>query len=89
MIRDLLLEKCENPCLSVVKVAAELNEKFSASISREIFVSAKKRNLRLPVAKSIINKPETYWNNVLFADKSKFNIFGSDGCTIVWRRKYE
>ena len=30
-----------------------------------------------------------YWNNVLFADKSKFNIFGSDGCTIKWRRKNE
>ena len=30
-----------------------------------------------------------FWNNVLFAEKSKFNIFGSDGCTIVWRRRNE
>ncbi|GBO00337.1 Transposable element Tc1 transposase [Araneus ventricosus] len=37
----------------------------------------------------MLNKPETYWNNVLFADESKFNIFGSDGRIMVWRRKNE
>ena len=30
-----------------------------------------------------------YWNNVPFVDKSKFNIFGSDGHINVWRRKNE
>ncbi|GBO27609.1 Transposable element Tc1 transposase [Araneus ventricosus] len=37
----------------------------------------------------MLNKPETYWNNVLFADESKFNIFGSDGRIMVWRRRNE
>ncbi|GBM70546.1 Transposable element Tc1 transposase [Araneus ventricosus] len=37
----------------------------------------------------MLNKPETYWNNVLFADESKFNIFGSDGRIMVSRRKNE
>ncbi|GBM71043.1 Transposable element Tc1 transposase [Araneus ventricosus] len=37
----------------------------------------------------MLNKPETYWNNFLFADESKFNIFGSDERTMVWRRKNE
>ncbi|GBO11977.1 hypothetical protein AVEN_225460-1 [Araneus ventricosus] len=37
----------------------------------------------------MLNKPETYWNNVLFADESKFNIFGSDRRIMVWRRKNE
>ncbi|GBN38876.1 hypothetical protein AVEN_167691-1 [Araneus ventricosus] len=37
----------------------------------------------------MLNKPETYWNNVLFADESKFNIFGSNGHIMVWRRKNE
>ncbi|GBN32391.1 Transposable element Tc1 transposase [Araneus ventricosus] len=37
----------------------------------------------------MLNKPETYWNNVLFADQSKFYIFGSDGRIMVWRRKNE
>ena len=43
------------------------------------FVSSKNRKLRLSFAKSIINKAELYGNNVLFAEESKFNIFGSDG----------
>ncbi|GBO01522.1 hypothetical protein AVEN_84625-1, partial [Araneus ventricosus] len=37
----------------------------------------------------MLNKPETYWNNALFADESKFNIFGSDRRIMVWRRKNE
>ncbi|GBN90892.1 Transposable element Tc1 transposase [Araneus ventricosus] len=37
----------------------------------------------------MLNKAETYWNNVLFADESKFNIFGSDRRIMVWRRKNE
>ncbi|GBO00802.1 hypothetical protein AVEN_208407-1, partial [Araneus ventricosus] len=37
----------------------------------------------------MLNKPETYWNTVLFADESKFNIFGSDRRIMVWRRKNE
>ena len=37
----------------------------------------------------MINEPETYWNNVLFADESKFNIFGCDGRITAWRRKNE
>ncbi|GFY24722.1 transposable element Tc1 transposase [Trichonephila clavipes] len=37
----------------------------------------------------MINMSVTYRNNVLFADVRKFNIFGSDGCIIVGRRKNE
>ncbi|GBM62360.1 Transposable element Tcb1 transposase [Araneus ventricosus] len=37
----------------------------------------------------MLNKPETYWNNILFANESKYNIFGSDGRIMVWRRKNE
>ncbi|GBN55407.1 Transposable element Tc1 transposase [Araneus ventricosus] len=37
----------------------------------------------------MLNKPETYWNNVLFADESKFNIFGCDRHIMKLRRKNE
>ncbi|GBO24560.1 Transposable element Tc1 transposase [Araneus ventricosus] len=37
----------------------------------------------------MLNKPEAYWNNDLFADKSKYKIFGSDGRIMVWRKKNE
>ncbi|GBN19544.1 Transposable element Tc1 transposase [Araneus ventricosus] len=59
------------------------------SACRKFFVSAKNRKLRLSFAKSMLNKPEAYWNNVLFVDESKFNIFGSNGRIMVWRRKNE
>ena len=45
--------------------------------------------LRLSFAKSMTNKLEKYWNNVLFASKSKFNIFDSDDRITLWRRKNE
>ena len=50
-------------------------------------VCVKNRKLRFSLAKSMISKPETYWNNVLFADESKFSIVGSDGRITEWRRK--
>jgi hypothetical protein len=33
-----------------------------------------------------MNKPIEFWKTVLFSDKSKFNIFGSDGPQYVWRK---
>ena len=35
----------------------------------------------------MINKPETYSNNISLADESKFNIFSSSSSIIVWKRK--
>ncbi|GBL85210.1 Transposable element Tc1 transposase [Araneus ventricosus] len=63
------------------------SELHGRSARRKFFVSAKNRKLSLSFAKSTLNKPETNWNNVLFADESKFNIFGSDGRILVWRTK--
>ncbi|GBL98161.1 Transposable element Tc1 transposase [Araneus ventricosus] len=66
--------------------AAGLNGR---SDRRKFFVSAKNRKLMFSFAKSTLNKPEMYWNNVLFADESEYNIFGSDGRIMAWRRKQE
>ncbi|GBM33312.1 hypothetical protein AVEN_101640-1 [Araneus ventricosus] len=59
------------------------------SARRKFFVSAKNRKLSLSFAKPMLNKPETYRNNDLFADESKFKIFCSYGRIMVWRRKNE
>ena len=45
---------------------------------KKFFISEKNRKLRLSFSKSMIIKPETYWNAVLFAYENNFNIFGSD-----------
>ncbi len=50
------------------------------SARRNFFVSEKNIKLRLSFALSMINNRQTYWNDVLFADGSKFKIFCYDGC---------
>ncbi|GFY34920.1 transposable element Tc1 transposase [Trichonephila clavipes] len=55
---------------------------------------ARKKNLigkrnrvkRLIFAKEHILKPRQFWNEVIFSDESKFNIFGSDRRRMVWRK---
>lgn len=41
----------------------------------------------LEFAKTNLDKPQTYWNSVIFSDKSKFNVFSLDSRMYV-RRKY-
>ncbi|GFU43876.1 transposable element Tc1 transposase [Trichonephila clavipes] len=41
---------------------------------------------RLKFAKEHILKPQQFWNEVIFSDECKFNIFGSDGRLMVWRK---
>ena len=45
----------------------------------KIFLTMKNRKFRLSFSKSMINKTETFWNNVIFADEGKFNNLDSDG----------
>ena len=39
--------------------------------------------------KELESKDFSFWENVLFADESKFNLFGSDGRPNVWKRSNE
>jgi len=50
------------------------------------FISKKNIQSRLAFAREHINKDSTFWNTVIFSDESKFNIFGSDGMSYVWRK---
>lgn len=50
------------------------------------YISKINRQKRLEFAKANANKPMEFWRNVLFTDESKFNIFGSDGRKLVWRK---
>lgn len=51
------------------------------------YVSAVNKKKRVAFAKDYVNKPNSFWNQVIFSDESKFNLFGSDGRQIVWRKK--
>ncbi|GFX46834.1 transposable element Tc1 transposase [Trichonephila clavipes] len=49
-------------------------------------IGKRNRVKRLKFTKEHILKPRQFWNEVIFSNKSKFNIFGSDGHRMVWRK---
>ncbi|GFV61024.1 transposable element Tc1 transposase [Trichonephila clavipes] len=49
-------------------------------------IGKRNRVKRLKFTKEHILKPQQFWNEVIFSDESKFNIFGSDGRRMVWRK---
>lgn len=52
---------------------------------RKPFISAVNKKKRLEFAKKYIEQPPEFWEQVLFTDETKINLFGSDGKQIVWR----
>lgn len=50
------------------------------------YVSKKNRAARLAFAKEHQDKPQTFWNTVIWSDETKINLFGSDGIQTVWRK---
>ncbi|GFX94804.1 transposable element Tcb1 transposase [Trichonephila clavipes] len=49
-------------------------------------MSKPNRQARLSFAKMYVRQPTESWENVIFVDESKYNIFGSDGKQTVWRK---
>ncbi len=43
----------------------------------------------LEFARAHADKDEDYWDSILWSDKTKINVFGTDGFKTVWRRKGE
>lgn len=50
-------------------------------------VSLKNRKARLEFTKRHLKKPSQFWNNILWTDETKINLYQSDGKTRVWRTK--
>lgn len=60
---------------------------YSARVARrKPHISEINKKKRIEFAKNFGNKPKEFWNNVLFSDESKFNLFRSDGRILVWRK---
>jgi len=61
---------------------------FDGRVARKKpFISRKNIAARLKFTKVHIRLPISFWDDVIFADESKFNIFGSDGRKFVCRRR--
>ncbi|GBM27382.1 Transposable element Tc1 transposase [Araneus ventricosus] len=61
----------------------------STVVRRKCFVNERTRKVRLDFAKSMVDKDKSFWENIIFVDESKSNIFGSDGRISVWRKPNE
>jgi transposase len=53
------------------------------------WISPQNKKARLQWARTYQDKPQTFWNRVLWSDESKFNLFQSDGMVRVWRKPSE
>ena len=65
-------------------------EGFDGRVCRKKpYINEINRRRRLQFAREHVDIEKSRWNNVIFADESKFNVFESDGQQYVWRKKPE
>ena len=50
-------------------------------------ISKKNKKARLEFAKKYRDKPQKFWDNVLWTDETKINLYQNDGKAKVWRKK--
>ncbi|GFX64415.1 transposable element Tcb1 transposase [Trichonephila clavipes] len=60
------------------------NDGFKARTARK---ELERTECRLEFVRKYVNKPVEFWNNVVFAHESKFNLFGCEGKIIVYRKR--
>ena len=41
--------------------------------------------MRKNICSQWILEPDYFWENIIFSDECKFNLYNSDGCSYVWR----
>ena len=63
---------------------------FKGHVARKKpLIDRKNRLKRLKWARERRHADQAYWNRILWSDESKFDLFGSDGRQMVWRRQHE
>ena len=62
---------------------------FGRVARKKPLVNKVNRGKRLKYAKTMLDKPIRFWETVIWSDESKFNLFGSDGKVMVWRKPEE
>ena len=69
-----------NTLVSKETVRRHLNKQgyYGRVARRKCFVSEVNRKKRLEFAQKYRNKTENFWNQFIFTDENKFNLFGSD-----------
>ena len=92
----------ENPRLSAPKLAAEVQTEYGKQYlhkqivksywyngrvaHKKSLINKRKQQMRLNFAREHILKDQIWWNDVIFLDESKYNLFGSDARCMVCRK---
>ena len=77
--------------LNISTVRRRLHEAglYGRVARKKPYVNKIYRGKRLEYARIHRDKPFGYWNDVIWSDESKFNLFGSDGKVMIWRTTTE
>lgn len=76
-------------CLQTIRNYLNKNKYFGRVACKKPLISKKNIAIRFETAKIWAKWPLKKWNNILFTDESKFNVFNSDGRVMVWRKPGE
>ena len=85
------LETSLNIVISESTVRRRLHEAglYDRVARKNPYVNKINRGKRFEYARIHRDKPLGYWNDVIWSDESKFNLFGLDGKVMVWRTTTE
>ncbi|GFT01337.1 HTH_Tnp_Tc3_2 domain-containing protein [Trichonephila clavipes] len=75
-------KKSVNP--ETVRIVFRKHKYYGRVPQGKPYISKANRQARLTFAKMYVRQPTEYWENIIFAYESKYNIFGSDGKQKVW-----
>lgn len=80
-----------NLSVSTKTIRRRLNESglLSRLQRKKPFISEKNKAKRIKFAKEHLNKGLDFWENILWSDESKFELFGTKGRKRVWRKPGE
>ena len=84
---NILFEEKENKKVSDQTIRRCLNSQnlYAYSPIRKPLMSSKNIAKRKELCDKWIFMPDSYWENIIFSDECKFNLYNSDGRIYVWR----
>ena len=74
---------------STIRRTLDNNVYYGRQPRKKPFISKNNQTKRLNFAKKYCSKAQKFWENILFSEKSKFELFGAKNRSKIWRRKCE
>ena len=78
-----------NMCAETMRRVSRKHNLHGRVAGRKPYINQRNQKMRLKFAEEHVNKDLGFQSKTIFFDKSKFNIFGSDGRPYVWTKTNE